>query len=247
MKPFALGLTLASLLIFAQGTSAATPTPSATRTTSPSPTASISGAPSPSVSGTPRQTSNPEENPTYCAAADDATPDKFTCDLGSNTITNCADYDPCIALTNLSNIPGAKKRHCLPEKKTLEECVGLSVPPPTSPILSAPFVQPKDLGELAVSLYRWSLRIIGLAVLIVFFIGLFMQLTAAGLPMQVGQAKSLMTNAAMGAALLLAAYVILNTINPDFVKQSSSLPGLPANPELIQNGSPVPATTLPTN
>lgn len=74
-----------------------------------------------------------------------------------------------------------------------------------------------------------------------------MYLTAAGLPIQVGNAKTMMMNAVMGAALLLAAYVILNTVNPDFVRQSGSLPGLPANPELIQNGSPAPSATLPTS
>ena len=243
MKSFALGLAFASLLIFAQGVSAETPTPSVT---SPSPAASVSGAPSPSASGTPRPTSDPAEERTFCAAIYDDAPDKFECFMGTENIQDCSEYGRCNALINLSGIPNLRKGHCLPEKKTLEECANLGTAPSMPPVSSAPTVQPKDLGKLAEQLYRWSLRIIGLAVLIVFFVGLFMQLTAAGLPVQVGQAKSLMTNAAMGAALLLAAYVILNTINPDFVRQSGSLPALPS-PELIQNGSPTPVATLPAN
>lgn len=243
MKSFALGLAVAALLIFAHGTNAATPLPSPTRTASPSPTASVSGAPSPSVSGTPRPTSNPEEIRKYCAFIDDKTPDKFTCFPDSSEVTDCSTYLACVFLAAGQ---GQVKGKCLPEKKTSEECETLSAPPILPSASQPPFVQPKDLGELAVSLYKWSLRIIGLAVLIVFFIGLFMQLTAAGLPVQVGQAKSLMTNAAMGAALLLAAYVILNTINPDFVKQSGTLPALPS-PEVIQGGSPTPVATLPAS
>ena len=241
MKPFAFGLALAGLLIFIQSASAATPTPSTTRTTSPSPTASVSGSPSPSVSGTPRPTSDPEEIPKYCAFTEDRTPDKFTCFQDSENLADCSLYFPCRVLTSGT---GPVKGKCLPEKKTREECETGSIAPSLKTTSPAPFVQPKDLGELAEGLYRWSLRIIGLAVLVVFFVGLFMQLTAAGLPVQVGQAKSLMTNAAMGAALLLAAYVILNTINPDFVRQSGSLPALPS-PELI--GTPAPTPTLPSN
>lgn len=200
-----------------------------------SPSPSASDSPSPSGSGTPRPTADPADNTTICASKLRADSVSFICLLGSEGVEDCSTWDVCK--------PEISKGRIVCEKRPKSDCDKSGTedfPPPSPPIA----VQPRDLGELAESLYRWSLRIIGLAVLIVFFVGLFMQLTAAGLPVQVGQAKTLMTNAAYGAVLLLAAYVILNTINPDFVRQSGSLPPLP-NPE--QQGNPTPVIGLPTS
>ncbi len=85
---------------------------------------------------------------------------------------------------------------------------------------------PTDLGQLIQQIFTWSLGILGIAVFVMFFYAGFLWLTAAGNTSKVGEAKSRMTNAIFGAILLLSSYLILNTINPDFVKNSVDLPGL---------------------
>jgi len=63
-------------------------------------------------------------------------------------------------------------------------------------------------------------------VFVMFFYSGFLWLTAAGNTSRIGEAKGHMTNAVFGAILLLSSYLILYTINPDFVKNTVDLPGL---------------------
>ena len=85
---------------------------------------------------------------------------------------------------------------------------------------------PTDLGQLISQIFTWSLSILGIAVFVMFFYSGFMWLTAAGNTTKIGEAKTHMTNAVFGAILLLSSYLILYTINPDFVKNTVNLPGL---------------------
>ncbi|MFH1654581.1 MAG: hypothetical protein ABIE74_11095 [Pseudomonadota bacterium] len=99
-------------------------------------------------------------------------------------------------------------------------------------ILAATGVQPPtqglptDLGQLIQQIFTWSLAVLGIAVFVMFFYAGFLWLTAAGNTARVGEARSRMTNAILGAILLLSSYLILNTINPDFVENTFNLPGL---------------------
>lgn len=85
---------------------------------------------------------------------------------------------------------------------------------------------PTDPGQLIQQIFTWSLAVLGIAVFVMFFYAGFLYLTAAGNSANVSEAKSRMTNAVFGAILLLSSYLILNTINPNFVKNTFNLPGL---------------------
>lgn len=95
-------------------------------------------------------------------------------------------------------------------------------PKPTAPTQGLP----TDLGQLIQQIFTWSLGILGISVFVMFFYAGFLWLTAAGNTSKVSDAKSRMTNAIFGAIILLSSYLILNTINPDFVRSSVNLPGL---------------------
>ncbi|KKS13368.1 MAG: hypothetical protein UU70_C0017G0004 [Candidatus Yanofskybacteria bacterium GW2011_GWA1_41_6] len=87
---------------------------------------------------------------------------------------------------------------------------------------------PTDLGQLIQQIFTWSLGILGISVFVMFFYSGFLWLTSAGNTSRVGEAKTHMTNAVFGAILLLSSYLILYTINPDFVINTVNLPGLGA-------------------
>ncbi len=105
------------------------------------------------------------------------------------------------------------------------------------PLGGAPFGQPvqptiptqglpTNLGQLIQQIFTWSLSILGISIFVMFFYSGFLWLTAAGNTSRIGEARTHMTNAVFGAILLLSAYLILYTINPDFVKNTVNLPGL---------------------
>lgn len=85
---------------------------------------------------------------------------------------------------------------------------------------------PTDLGSLIEQIFTWSLGILGISVFVMFFYGGFLYLTAAGNTSKAGEARSRMMNAVFGAILLVSSYIVLNTINPDFVKTTLNLPGI---------------------
>lgn len=95
----------------------------------------------------------------------------------------------------------------------------ITITPPTQGL-------PTNLGQLISQIFTWSLGILGISVFVMFFYSGFLWLTAAGNTSKVGEARGHMTNAVFGAILLLSSYLILYTINPDFVKNTVNLPGL---------------------
>jgi len=106
---------------------------------------------------------------------------------------------------------------------------------------------PTDLGQLIKQIFTWSLGILGISVFVMFFYSGFLYLTAAGNTSRTGEAKTHMTNAVFGAILLLSSYLILYTINPDFVKSTFELPGLKttstnddSGPDSCSNAVPLP-------
>lgn len=84
----------------------------------------------------------------------------------------------------------------------------------------------QSLGELITFIFAWSLRLLGISVFVMFFYAGVLWMTAAGNTGQVGEAKKRMTNAVLGAILLLSAYLILYTVNPDLVGGEWTLPGI---------------------
>ena len=92
---------------------------------------------------------------------------------------------------------------------------------------NGPTIPPaNDFGDLIENIFTWALWLVGAAVFVNFLWAGFLWFTAAGRPGPIGQAKDKMFNSLIGAIILLASYIILNTINPDLVKQVFELPGL---------------------
>lgn len=85
---------------------------------------------------------------------------------------------------------------------------------------------PTDLGGLIEQIFTWALAVLGIAVFVMVFYAGFLWLTAAGNTAKVGEARSRITNAVFGAIILLSAYLILYTINPNFIKNTFDLKGL---------------------
>ena len=94
---------------------------------------------------------------------------------------------------------------------------------------------PTNLGTLIEQIFTWSLAVLGIAVFVMVFYAGFLWLTAAGNTAKVGDAKSRITNAVFGAIILLSAYLILYTINPDFVCQTFNLPGIGQDTDTSRN------------
>ena len=98
-------------------------------------------------------------------------------------------------------------------------------------------VQPKipteglpGFGQLIEMIFTWSLNILGIVVFVMIFYAGFNWFTAAGNTARVNEAKAQITNAITGAIILLAAWIILYTINPDLVGGKFTLPGLGTSP-----------------
>lgn len=152
------------------------------------------------------------------------------CINGSQADTECLSYPECRE---------GDRNTC--KRIDADTCPGGG--PKVSDPVANPTATPTDLGGLIGQVFNWSLSVIGLVVFVMILFSGFQWLTAAGNPGQIGQAKNRMTNALLGAALLLSAYLILNVINPNLVRQTSTLPALPGG----SNQTPIstPATTLP--
>ncbi|KKS25230.1 MAG: hypothetical protein A2736_00185 [Candidatus Yanofskybacteria bacterium RIFCSPHIGHO2_01_FULL_41_27] len=102
----------------------------------------------------------------------------------------------------------------------------------------------QSLGELITFIFAWSLRLLGITVFVMIFYAGVLWMTAAGNTGQVGEAKKRMTNAVLGAILLLSAYLILYTVNPDLVGGTWTLPGIGTTPTNQQSALTVSPTVI---
>lgn len=73
------------------------------------------------------------------------------------------------------------------------------------------------LGSYISKVFKWSLRIAGLAAFGALIYGGFRYLTSAGSPTAISAARKQMLAAVLGLILLLGSYIILRTINPALV------------------------------
>ena len=87
---------------------------------------------------------------------------------------------------------------------------------------------PSDLGKLVEAIFQWALALVGAAIFVNFLWAGFLWFTSAGRPGPISQAKEKMTNAIIGAIILLASVLILKTINPDLIRNTFTLPGIQA-------------------
>jgi len=85
-----------------------------------------------------------------------------------------------------------------------------------TPLVSIPGVgSPKNISQYLVGLYNFLLSIVGIVAVLMFIIGGFKYLTAAGNPSAATDAKDTIYNAAYGLILAIMSWVIVSTINPD--------------------------------
>ena len=81
-----------------------------------------------------------------------------------------------------------------------------------------------NFGELVAFIFTWSLNILGIVVFVQIFYAGFIWLTPSGNTAKVNEAKEKIANAILGAIILLGAWIILYTINPDLVGGKFTLP-----------------------
>ena len=77
----------------------------------------------------------------------------------------------------------------------------------------------------------YAVYALGIAVFIAILYAGFLWMTSAANPGNIASAKRYITNAIIGAVLLLSSYIILYTINPDLVGGTFNLPGIVQNTE----------------
>lgn len=81
-----------------------------------------------------------------------------------------------------------------------------------------PEIGKDNIGTFVQHLYSWSIAVVGLAVFVQFLrAGFAYFYQAAGNASETANAKTMMTNAVIGAMLLASSYLILYVINPDLV------------------------------
>ncbi|MBI4458253.1 hypothetical protein HY633_04790 [Candidatus Uhrbacteria bacterium] len=124
------------------------------------------------------------------------------------------DYADSSTDANIMAICGAGKGFCYAKNKPIN--LTISIGSTTSVV---------DLGTYVVTVYRYSVSVAGIIAAVIMMIGGFQYLTAGGDAGRVTQGKERIVDALVGLFLTLAAYLILNTINPDLVKLQ--LPRLP--------------------
>ncbi len=80
-----------------------------------------------------------------------------------------------------------------------------------------------DFPSYIRAIYKFGIWTVGIAALLMISIGGFMYLTSAGNTSKTGQAKEIITDAIIGVILALVSWLLLYTINPDLVKNSSEV------------------------
>jgi hypothetical protein len=80
----------------------------------------------------------------------------------------------------------------------------------------------KNFPQYINSIYNLAVWIVGISALFMGTFGAFVYLTSAGNTSQVGKGKGIIKDALIGMVLLLSAWLILNTINPDLVNLNFS-------------------------
>ena len=83
-----------------------------------------------------------------------------------------------------------------------------------------------DLKTYIESIYKFAIWTVGIAAILMITIGGFMYLTSAGNTSKMDDAKKVVTDALIGLAIVLTAYLVLYVINPDLVKVTLSLKAL---------------------
>ncbi|MFA5000387.1 MAG: pilin [Patescibacteria group bacterium] len=74
------------------------------------------------------------------------------------------------------------------------------------------------LARYVKAIYNYGIAVVGILAAVVLMAGGILWLTSAGNDSKIAQAKELITGSIVGTGILLGAWLILNTINPDLVE-----------------------------
>lgn len=99
-----------------------------------------------------------------------------------------------------------------------------------------------EMGGLLGMILTWSIRLLGISIFIVIFLAGAEWFFNQGNPAMWTGVKTKIQNAIIGAIMLLSAYLILYTINPDLVQGTFELPGITGGNTTSEPGpGPAPA------
>jgi len=96
----------------------------------------------------------------------------------------------------------------------------------------------QEFGQMVTNFFNYALILVGISVFIMIMWGGILWLTSAANPGNIATAKRKIFNAIIGAVILLSAYVILRTINPELVGSQFNLPGIGAPAPIQIPGQP---------
>lgn len=96
----------------------------------------------------------------------------------------------------------------------------LAADPPNTPLTA--------MQDAVSILYSYSLKIVGLAVFVMFLLAGLVYIIPA-LKTKFGEPWPIIQDAIIGLILLFSAYLILNTINPDLVRSPTVTPAATSN------------------
>ena len=78
----------------------------------------------------------------------------------------------------------------------------------------------QDINQIVVWLYYFIVGISGFSAFFMFVLGGFKWSSSAGDPGAIGEAKDMISSATIGVLIILSAYLILQTINPELTTLS---------------------------
>ncbi len=142
--------------------------------------------------------------------------------------SNLAEGAYTVGLSNDSGNTSAAKQLYVTQNPppAVDEPPSQPNPPLTPSIKTPPLPPATNFQQLISNAFNYSIALVGIAVFIMVMWGGFLWLTSAANPGNIASAKRYITNALLGAVLLVSAYVILYTINPELVGGGFSLEGI---------------------
>lgn len=191
-------------------------------------------------------------SPITQAACEALNPGKSGCVTVGSAVSGCPNSRPQLdyCVSNTGGTPPEYKNCCGPAPAT--------PPGPTTPAASTGGLKytllekipgfastdGSNLPKYIIAVYNVALAVVILSAVLMVSIGGFMYLTSAGNTSSMGTAKGIIFDALIGLVIALAAWLLLNVINPDLV--NVTINGLSVNPSALPT-APITAPVSPTS
>jgi hypothetical protein len=139
------------------------------------------------------------------------------------------NFNPCLGLTGTGFLICTSSDYNNPQiTNYVSNYRGYSRPPmPLSPPRAPEVLSGASVAAAMTQIYLWALGLSGLLAVVYAVFGGYLVMTASGNAAQATRGREFITSALVGLVLLLAAFLILNTLNPDLTDfDIQSLTGL---------------------